>query len=115
MAAGMTDNTERDELAQLVSAVTDKEEYGPVVMLGSGDVAVFECDVRVADAVLAAGFRRPRTIGTAKELDTLHDATVILPIGFSEPTQKLGDYWYFAGGPSTEPPLPAIVLWEPNA
>jgi hypothetical protein len=33
---------------------------------------------RAADAVLAAGYRKPRTITTAEELDALEDPVVIL-------------------------------------
>lgn len=54
--------SERDELAETIASKLDtffgKREFGPA-----------EQDLQLADALLAAGYRKPRTVTTAAELD----------------------------------------------
>lgn len=57
----MSENTERDELADII-----KREYRSAVTRKSDD-----CYTAPADAILAAGYRKPRTITTAAELEAL--------------------------------------------
>jgi hypothetical protein len=82
-----------------------------------------------ADAVLAAGYRKPRIITTAEELDALPVGSVVRMSGTSEDarvavkdgTWKSESEWFVADGDewcldSTElDDLPATVLHEPEA
>lgn len=57
--------TDRDELARIIGDATETyvhEEPGPL---------------NAADAILAAGYRKPRTITTETELDELPDGAVL--------------------------------------
>lgn len=74
-----------------------------------------------ADAILAAGYRKPRTITTAEELDALPDGTVVMD-GQGEVARKLVYGWRvlvseagfdaWLSDPLEETYLPATVLHE---
>ncbi|MFS0715508.1 hypothetical protein ABC337_04820 [Arthrobacter sp. 1P04PC] len=98
-------STERDELASVII-----EAYGE-------DACETPCqqDMDVADHILAAGYRKPRTITTVEELDALAEGSVILSNGGEDSAQKDGEgYWYLWGGDIGLTPeeinLPASVL-----
>lgn len=68
------------------------------------------------DAILAAGYRKPRTITTAEELDALGTDSVVRD---DEMVWLRGNSeWYApmttAGYASRYISLPATVLWEPS-
>lgn len=102
---------EREELAQLIDATIERE-YSP------GDDVM---GTDLADAMLAAGYRKPRTITTKDELDALPMDTVIRDDDeyvwerwslFAKTTN-----WRCAGAPDLEGDevaLPADVIWEPE-
>ena len=104
---------ERDELAQLIDR-TINQEYSP------GD------DVMGADlapAILAAGYRRPRTITTVEELDALPTESVVRSRG-QIVWEKFSDEddivcWRTPGSKAPAAglniSLPATVLHEPEA
>lgn len=58
--------------------------------------------LHIADAILAAGYRKPRTITTVEELDALlhGDANVILMDSDGVALQNLVGGWNTAGSPS---------------
>ena len=71
-----------------------------------------------ADAILAAGYRKPRTVTTKEELDALPSETIIRcePHG---PNLEKGDedcgFWFEAGYTGrTRPHFPATVLYVPE-
>ncbi len=112
--------TPRDELAELVEQAD---------INASMDCGGIHYEV-MADAILAAGYRKPRTINTVEELDALPVGSVVLCRGRSwqryEPRKvdRLGFYSAYTwmcpdGGFVREPKdafpiLPAIVLHEGN-
>lgn len=59
-------STERDELAEVIATAIDE-------WFGEGDPNEY-----VAHAVRAAGYRKPRTVTTAEELDALPVGSVVL-------------------------------------
>ena len=99
-----SENTQRDELTKLISS---------------------RHTMAAADAILAAGYRKPRTITTVEELDALPvEAVVRSDMGnvyikdhdLDNPT----DTWWVAGGGVSEYQsnrilLPATVLHAPDA
>lgn len=105
----MTNNTER-ELAEIAFILRKAD---------STDTLLWADAERMAAALVEVGFRRPRTITTAEELDALPvDAVIRDDEGYvwerwgADPT-----YWDCAGVPDWESNLinlPAIVLWEPS-
>ncbi|AYN58875.1 hypothetical protein PP634_gp49 [Arthrobacter phage Richie] len=80
---------------------------------------------RAADAILAAGYRKPRTITTAEELDALPIGSVLITdAGAWEKVSDPDDadditFWLQAGNrrwnPSRDVTLPAVILHEPEA
>ena len=81
----------------------------------------FELSIHdAADAILAAGYRKPRTITTAEELDALpHEALILTEDGgYWESIKRIdGKNWWKEPGstkvsPSTDLTLPATVLHE---
>lgn len=70
----------------------------------------------IADAILAAGYRKPRTITTVEELDALPDDSVVLD-EMDGPLIKVGSWFH---SPTDEMDsrsviFPATVLYEPPA
>jgi hypothetical protein len=110
-------SNERAELANLIASNLDrlfgKREFGPA-----------QQDIDLADELLAAGYRKPRTITTAEELDALPIWSVV----------RDGDGWVWEacsrtwagenpkltwdgpewGDRSEDIALPATVLYEPE-
>ncbi|WP_341394046.1 hypothetical protein [Arthrobacter sp. G119Y2] len=82
-------------------------------------------DVEAAAALLAAGYRKPRTITTVEELDTLPvEAVVRSHVGVvwekgEFPDEPEFPFWTTPGTnheyPASHISLPATVLWEPEA
>ena len=102
---------DRDELIELINAA-DK------------NFTLWDSDVQeAADTILAAGYRKPRTITTAEELDALPNGTAVMD-GQGEVARKLVYGWRVLVSESgfdawlsdslEETYLPATVLWEPN-
>lgn len=104
---------DRDELADILMSDTlfDSSLYGRDYALGE------------ADAILAAGYRKPRTITTVEELDALaldsvildaDDMTLQLDYILNDPSIK---FWSQPGSEDRHGngyvTLPATVLWEP--
>lgn len=98
----MSENTERDELAEVIRSID-----GPATLGG----------LEVADAILAAGYRKPRTITTVKELDALELRSVVRDRD-GEPFELTDNGWrywmYEESFSSLELSLPATVLHEPT-
>ncbi|MDQ5861777.1 MAG: hypothetical protein M3536_05895 [Actinomycetota bacterium] len=113
--------SERDELAAVIRGnrapwVTNTEHH--------------EMEQAQADAILAAGYRKPRTITTAAELDALpvgsvirtsghedhFDPRVAVKTGFwmSESEWEVADAEDFCLDSGELDDLPATVLWEPQ-
>jgi len=73
----------------------------------------------IAEAILAAGYRKPRTITTAEELEALPEGSVVRDF-MDDVAEKRGGVWC---GYETEPMnnrrlakyLPGTVLHEPEA
>ena len=90
-------STEQDELFQL--------------MLG-------RTTTKAVERILAAGYRKPRTITTAKELDALELRSIVLDSG-GEPFELTDNGWrywlYEESFSSLELSFPATVLYEPEA
>lgn len=106
----MTTTDARDELAQAIN-----KALGDVT--GIYDTSENE-DRRLADAILRAGYRKPRTITTVEELSRLPHGAIIRDSG--EYPLELFDNGYgtqgwFRGGDEIIPMLPAVVLWGPEA
>lgn len=114
---------ERDDLrGTLANTICNASNYPPKAtpyLLG-GDMS--EVLDRTADAILAAGYRKPRTITTVEELDALADDSIILDaesvdwrrngnLNFTPTWQtSLADDFAFKDAIA----LPATVLWEPR-
>lgn len=108
-------STERDELAKMIA-----EADGSGHFLRNGRQFAYG---PVADAVLAAGYRRPRTITTTEELDALSVGSVVLDRLdicyrlYNDPAHK-EPVWCVVGELAPSRPhgwLPATVLHEGNA
>lgn len=108
--------SERDELAEIIQ---DCGEYIP-----GSHADDYVSPNKAADAILAAGYRKPRIITTAEELDALPVGSVVLDNdGYGEVYQKAarrpaGIKWYETGyaihWDSLELNLPATVLYSPE-
>jgi hypothetical protein len=105
----------RDELAATVEGALDSS-HGIIAWAGPAQEDI-------ADAILAAGYSKPRTITTAEELDGLDVGTVVMD-GQGEVARKLAYGWRvlvsesgfdaWLSDPLEETYLPAIVLHEPT-
>lgn len=108
----------RDELIEILhrEATADRVKNSPL-----RDVPVVAAKVEAtADAILAAGYRRPRVVATVAELDALSEGAVIRSDDSGDSAQKDHEgYWYLWGGDvglvSEEITIPATVLHEPEA
>ncbi|WP_457948284.1 hypothetical protein ACTAQI_20245 [Pseudarthrobacter sp. alpha12b] len=119
--------SERDELARTIgNALIDHMSDDGYASYGTSDLdATLDGEISlkiVAAAVLAAGFRKPRTVTTVEELDALPDGAIIREAN-GDPTRAVkrqdGKVWWIDGphGMSASDliPLPATVLHEPEA
>jgi hypothetical protein len=80
----------------------------------STDTLLWRDAETMAGAILATGYRKPRTITTDAELDELPAETIIRD-SWGDPIAKDDEgYWHYGEIPVMEPRLPATVLWEPN-
>ncbi|UXM92530.1 hypothetical protein [Paenarthrobacter sp. JL.01a] len=114
-------STERDELAELLQ----------VVMHRTDEITrwTLQAPIDLADALLAAGYRHPRTITTTEELDALPDGSVVQSADIEFNGRTTPDIWSYRRGhwfcitaisiggevyrgPATEIALPATVLHE---
>ena len=106
--------TEREELATAIAnrldAIFGKREFGPAKQ-----------DYELADALIELGYRKPRTISEATELDELPVESVVLDHDGTA-CQKSHDYfdrkqWYAVGVEYAiaKPELPATVIHEGEA
>lgn len=68
-----------------------------------------------ANGILAAGYRKPRTITTAEELDALPVETIIMEHACNDPIQRYSIGWCFGGDLVNNVSLPATVLFEGGA
>lgn len=104
---------ERDELARIIKS-PENFDGGPV-SCGPNDVYA----ARTADAILAAGYRKPRQVTTVEELDALPNGTVVMDC-HGEVARKLTYGWRvlvsesgfdaWLSDPLEETYLPATVL-----
>jgi len=99
----------RDELASVIV-----EAYGE-----NPDMCPCEQDMDVADAVLAAGYRKPRTITTREEVEALPDGSVLLDSAGDVAHLRDGFWFSYETSPMTHHRMakytPATVLHEPEA
>lgn len=112
-----SENTQREELAQII---TDHVHEG----LLSYDACTPHAEIdEAADDILAAGYRKPRTITTVEELDALSDESVVRS-DFGVIHEKRVEFdtsrviWVCPGDTDEHTAgkitLPAIVLHEPE-
>lgn len=91
-------STERDELAAIISA---HDDYWPD---------------HVAELILAAGYRKPRQVTTAAELDALHVGSVVLDQSGTAWNKTGVRIWWVRGvtiiGGNPAELLPATVIHE---
>jgi hypothetical protein len=116
-------NGERDELAKLAFVADNHVTGDPHAeweVLGKNPKYVGYV-YEIADAILAAGYRKPRTITTVEELDALPVGSVILdPAGLSLHKNEFTGWCASNGaknisGEMLDEALPATVLYEaPN-
>jgi hypothetical protein len=98
----------RDELAAVIV-----EAYGE-----SPDECPCEQDLDVADAILAAGYRKPRTITTVAELDVLGLESVVKAVDGNVWECLVGGWFETASRAchvASDLLLPVTVLYEPSA
>lgn len=119
-----TKDTQRDDLARDIFLADNSSGPEEVILGDWTDLEQAEAGAsyahRIANGLIAAGYRKPRTITTVEELDALPEGSVILTNGGEDSAQKDGEgEWYLWGGDfgldSEDTHLPAIVLWEPEA
>ena len=110
--------SERDELAKMLFVTDNRGAFDPEMEWRTAKPEYQDYAYKLADAILAAGYRKPRIITTAEELDGLEVGAVILDADEVACQQmKLSELWE-AGGeivPANLIPLPATVLYEPRA
>lgn len=102
-------NNERNELAREIFIADNSDSPDPAA---EWEIRRAQYAYEIADGLLTAGYRKPRTITTAEELDALPDRAVILSRfkdGIPMHSTMRGDS-EFAGNV-----LPATILWEPTS
>jgi len=82
--------------------MSERDELASVIVEAYGEDPRSECpceqDYDVADAILAAGYRRPRTVTTVEELDALPISAVVRGKWLAEKwADEEGELWYVAG------------------
>lgn len=115
-----TNNAQRDDLAELI---LDVGEYIP-----GSHADDYISPTRAADAILAAGYCKPRTITAVEELDALPEGSRVWGSSHRLPTvpgtgspyvkHEGGDWWDYGNDysvPAYDIMLPAVVVWEPEA
>lgn len=114
----------REELALLLANV-QRERNGSRPLADASQCS--NVAYQDADAIIASGYRKPRTITTAEELDALAVGSVVLtatsrpehPLVASQKYFNGGDpIWHRGGrlgGTHGDYILPATVLFEPSA
>ncbi|TCN51828.1 hypothetical protein EV641_109219 [Rhodococcus sp. SMB37] len=117
--------TDRNELANLLDSHMSDRDYDQGCRLAcgySGD----DRDEHLAAAILAAGWRKPRTITTVDELGTLPAGTIVVLEEGRAAVCEVRDPWLYVlqydddGQPirfalhDTARFLPALVLWTPD-
>lgn len=99
---------QRDELAAI---------YVDTLNRGHGMIGRPEQGLRAADAILAAGYRKPRIITTMAELEALPAGAVVKDAN-ELPSERFNNSirsgWTY-GYEVVTPQLPATLLWEPTA
>jgi hypothetical protein len=103
----------RGTLSNTICHATNYPERAQPYLLGGDMSTVLD---RTADAILAAGYRKPRTITTAEELDALPLNTIILdaeglPL-HKDDSDRVEEWCY--GDNAVDVDLPATVLYEPQ-
>jgi len=107
---------------------TERDELASVVVEAYGEDPRSECpceqDFDVADTILAAGYRRPRTVTTVEELDALPKGAVVMGADGYVARRFPGGWRVLVVEPASSPwltdtledvDLPATVLHEPEA
>ena len=104
-------SNERDELATVIRA-----EYIRAIDRKRPS----DCFTAPADAIIAAGYRKPRTITTREELDELPSGSVVV-LADGEPNVLHDNGWVLPNGPggytswAIAQSLPATVVYEPES
>jgi hypothetical protein len=106
------------EIDRMKAAHPKREELLNVLRtLFSWDLTTEAALTKMADAILAAGYRKPRTIDNVAELNALPSFSVIR-IQQGQTLERLSDGWYEAALENTFTAypiwLPATVLYEPE-
>ena len=105
----MSDTEARDQLAQIIN-----EHYYDGRSGWISYEARQKAEERMADAILAAGFRPPaRTVTTVEELDALPELAVIRDSEGTVAELAFG-MWFSSDGRVFGLRLPATVLYEPK-
>ena len=129
----MSDTTPRDQLEQIIYKHIYCDVRGPKMDCGmdypSSDYLEFVSTGRLADAIIAAGWRPPaRTVTTVEELDALAVGTVVMEGDHGTPDDTGWGFkmmpgafhrftrgWHVVAGLGERvPDLPVTVLWEPE-
>ncbi|QWY84252.1 hypothetical protein QEO77_gp51 [Arthrobacter phage Zaheer] len=94
-----------------------REELAGII---GGKLIMRSSMTETADAVIAAGYRKPRTITTREELDALPSGSVVV-LADGEPNVLHDNGWVLPNGPggytswAVAQGLPAEVVYEPGA
>ena len=113
---------QRDELAREIFITDNARSLDPAVLWDEADQERMHYAEVIADGLLAAGYRKPRTITTVEELDALPVGSVVMDadayVGRKE-RDTGGSEWGVSlhkySKESRAFTLPATVLWEPAA
>jgi len=105
----------RGTLSNTICHATNYPERAQPYLLGGDMSTVLD---RTADAILAAGYRKPRTITTREELQALIEGAVIIDSA-GDVAELRGGYWcgYETAAMSVHRQgkyLPATVIHEPQ-
>lgn len=102
--------TERDELAKEIFIVDNSRMTREQAAAGWEEVQP-EYAFHIADGLRAAGYRRPRLIKTAAELDKLPLRSVVLD-GVGNPWKRADDGTWWCG-PYSDQTTPMLALLGP--
>jgi len=110
--------SERDELADLLAKHEDCAFSASGVLVCTCGTAMQPNEAQwdlanlaghQADTLLAAGYRRPRTVTTEAELEALPKGSVVLD-SYGSAMKKDGHYWFDAS--SYDMPMTALYIYE---